>query len=487
MRPRVNYFFIRTMTISIKGVATAAMTALVASLSPAYADARVATAADTLRLSLDDCIAVALDANPTIKVADLEVERIDLSKRSTIASLLPSVSFDGQYGRTLAKQTMYMSMDGFGGGGQGGGDTEKPEGEGKRDTGIKVGLDNSWSVGFSASMPIIAPQLWASLKLNDMQILASVESARSSRLAMIKEVKDAYYALLLAGDSYRVVEENYDMALLTADIYRRRFEIGTASQYDTLRTSVAARNIEPQLTQAEIALRQARLKLAMLMAIDTAPVIEATTRLADYPASMYEDVMAIDTSIADNPQLRLADIQRDQARQALKVSKLAFVPTLAIAANYNWTSMNNGSLFATGNRWSPYSSVGLSLSVPLFQGGSRWNTVKQNSIQARQLDWQRDDLARSIRMQVDLAVDNIQLNVKQIASSEESVRQAEEAYRIICASFDLGTASYLDRRDSELSLTQSRLAYLQAIYNYLVARAALENLLGTAATPSLNR
>lgn len=467
-----------------KGWASVAVAILVS----ATAAAREATQADTLVLSLDSCIAIALDANPTIKVADLEVKRIDLTKKSTIAQLLPNISFGAQYSRTLAKQTMYMSMDGFGGGA--GDNTDTPEsraesGRSRSDNGIKVGLDNSWSLGFNGSLPLIAPQLWATLKLNDEQILASVESARSSRLDMIKEVKNAYYGLLLADDSYRVVKENYDMASYTAEQYRKRFEIGTASQYDTLRTSVAVKNIEPQLTQAEIAIRQSRLLLAMLMGIDTAPVITPATRLADYESTMYADVLAIDPSISDNPDLRLLDIQRRQAEQAVKVNKLAFVPTLALTANYSWTSMSNGKLFGAGDRWSPYSSVGLALSVPLFEGGGRYNSVKQSQIQARELDFQRDNLRRSIQMQVDVAMDNIQLNVKQIASSAESVRQAEEAYRIICESFDLGTASYLDRRDSELQLTQSRMAYLQAIYNYLTARADLENLLG-AAYPSQN-
>ena len=448
-----------------------------------HASARQAAATDTLWLSLDTCIRIAIDDNPTIKVADLEISRIDLSKKSTVAQLLPNISFATQYSRTLAKQTMYMSMDGFGGGSQGDSEAETGDGSRQADTGIKVGLDNSWSVGFSASLPIIAPQLWATLKLNDAQIMASVESARSSRLSMVNEVKNAYYSLLYAEDSRKVVEENYDMARYTADIYRKRFEIGTASQFDTLRTSVAVKNIEPQITQAEIAVSQARLKLALLMGIDGTPVIKPTVNLSDYEATMYEDVMLTATSIENNSQLRLLDLQRKQAEQALKISKLAFVPTLALTANYNWTSMNNGSLFATGKRWSPYSSVGLALSIPIFDGGGRWNTVKQNTIAARQLDWQRQNLERSVKMQADVAMDNIQLNVKQIASSALSVKQAQDAYRIICESFDIGTASYLDRRDSELSLTQSRLAYLQSIYNFLTAKADLELLLGTAILP----
>lgn len=468
----------------VRGGLVAAITLLSAALSPMLA--REAQETDTLRLSLDDCIRISLDENPSIKVADAEIDRMDLTKKSTIGQLLPNISFAGQYSRTLAKQTMYMNMDAFGGGAAGGEGSEEStttSKSSKKDSGFKVGLDNSWSLGFNASMPLISPQLWATLKLNDAQIMASVENARNSRISMIREVKAAYYALLLAEDSRKVIESNYDMALYTASIYKKRFEMGTASQFDTLRTSVAVKNIEPQLTQSQITLRQSQLKLAILMGINGVPTILPTTQLADYEATMYDDVINISTEIDNNPQLRLLDIQRRQAAQAVKVSKMAFVPTLALTANYNWTGMNNGSLFSVDHRWSPYSTVGLALSIPIFQGGGRLNAVKQNQIAARQLDWQRQDLERSVRMQADIAMDNIQLNVKQIASTALSVKQAEEAYRIICESFDIGTASYLDRRDSEQQLTQSRMAYLQAIYTFLAAKADLEMLLGTAVLP----
>ena len=96
------------------------------------------------------------------------------------------------------------------------------------------------------------------------------------------------------------------------------------------------------------------------------------------------------------------------------------------------------------------------------------------------MKWQRQNLERSINMQVDLAIDNIQMNVKQIASTSESVKQADKAHQIMEKSFEIGAASYLDLRDSELALTRARLAYYQSIYNYLVANGELELLLGNA-------
>lgn len=433
--------------------------------------------------SLDDCLRIALSDNPTVKVADMEVKRMDYSKIETLSALLPQASFSGTYNRMLAKQVMYMNMDGFGGSDEGSSEAEggsrASSSRASSGGGIKVGLDNSYQVGFSASLPLIAPQLWASLKLSDSQILQAVEQSRASKLDLVNQVKNAYYSLMLAEDSRKVIQESYDMAALTHEIYTKKHEAGAASDYEVLRTSVAMKNIEPQLMQADIAIKQARLQLAILMGMDTNQAFSIRGELQQYEGSMYSDLLDISNDYASNSSLILNDIQTQQLERALKVQYASLYPTLSAMANYNWTSMSNGSPFRNF-RWTPYSSAGLTLSVPLLTGGSRYSKIKQAKLQVEEMKWQRENLERSVSMQVDLAIDNIKVNVEQIASCSESVKEAERAHDIQEQSFAIGATSYLDLRDSELALTQSRLSYIQAIYNYLVAQSQLELLRGTA-------
>ncbi len=461
------------------------------SLSVIFLCALCASAQST-PLTLDQCLEIALSDNPTVKIADKEVERIDYSKKSTLSQLLPQASFTGTYNRMLAKQVAYMNMDGFGDifddeGNQGeepDSDTpSKPgsstESAGKGRDGIKMGLDNSYQVGVSASMPLIAPQLWAQLKLSDSQILQAVEEARSSRLNLINQVKNAFYALLLAEDSRKVIQESYDMAALTHDMYAKQYQAGAASDYDVLRTSVAMKNIEPELLQADIAIKQARLQLLILMGLDASAEVTAAGQLSDYEDTMYEQTLAIDPDYSNNSSLVLNDIQTQQLQRALNVQKSALYPTLSAMASYNWTSSSNGNPLRNF-RWNPYSVVGLTLNVPILTGGKRYADIKQAQIQLDEMKWQRDNLERTVSMQVTMAMDNIKINVEQIASCSESVAQATRAHDIMEQSFAIGASSYLDLRDSELSLTQSRLAYNQAIYNFLVAQSDLELLLGNA-------
>ena len=233
--------------------------------------------AQALNVTLDECIRIALNDNPSIIVADMEIKRVDYSKKQTLGQLFPQVNFTANYNRTLAKQTMVMMDQEF-----------------------KVGTDNQHSVGFQGSLPIIVPSLWKSIKLSDNQILQNIENARASRLSLVNEVKNAYYALLLARDTKRVIERNHETALLTADIFKKQYEIGVASEYDMTRARVAATTLEPSILDAENSITALKLQLKVLMGMDVGVDIEPVETLDDFKTQMYENTLNTDTSLVNN-------------------------------------------------------------------------------------------------------------------------------------------------------------------------------------------
>lgn len=414
--------------------------------------------AQELTLSREQCVEIALRDNPTVIIADMEVKKVDYAKKEVMASLFPSIDFSASYQRSIELQTIRMNM---------GGESQS----------LKMGSDNTWNMGFSATMPLISPTLWKSISISKTQILANLESARASRLDLVNNVNKAYYALLLAIASHEVVKENYDIAVMNAGIYEKQFKAGTASEYDVLRSSVQVKNIEPELLQADIAIKQCKLQLKVLMGISTDADIVPNTTLADYQRDMYAIPSDAGFSIDGNTSLRSLDIQKKILDKNIDLKKFAWIPTLGAQFNLSWLSLSNGSPFKD-QRFNPYSNVGLSLSVPIFSGGSKYYGLKQAQVQRKELDLQRENLVNSLNMQVDLAIDNINREARQIATSEEGVRQAKKAYEIMQKSFDIGAASYLDLRDSELANTSAQLSYLQAIYNYLVSTSELDTLLG---------
>lgn len=412
---------------------------------------------DSIPISREECIDIALSQSPTIRIADLEVKRVDYSKRETIGNLLPQIGFSLSYQRSIELQTIRMNM---------GGQSQK----------LKMGSDNTWNTGFSLSLPIIAPTLWKAISISDTQIAQNLESARSSRLELVNQVNKAYYALMLAISSKDVIKQNYDIAKYTAEIYKKQFEQGTASEYDVLRSEVQVRNIEPSLLDADISVKQCQLSLNVLMGIDDALNLYPNVTMEDMQQDMYAYLLD-SKNIAGNSSLRSLELQQKMAGQNVAMKKLAWLPTLGASFNINWLSLSNGPMFKDVD-FSPYSSVGVSLSLPIFSGGTKWYQMKQAQVQEKELALQKENLVNSLNMQVDLALDNINRQAKQIDSSKEGVRQAQKAHDIMLKSFQIGAASYLQLQDSELASSSAQLSYLQSIYNYLVSTSELDLLLG---------
>ena len=415
-----------------------------------------------LSLSLDECVRIALNENPTIKVKEMEITRVDYSRKEVLGQLLPTVNLAGQYTRNLSLQTMYM---------------DTPNGT----MAIKMGSDNTHAGGFQAQIPLVVPQLWKSIKLSENQILQNVEAARANKLSLVNQVEKAYYALMLAKDSKRVIEENHATAKLNADIFQKKFELGAASEYDVLRANVAVTNLEPAILEAENSITALKLQLKLLMGMDVRQDFEPSQQLDEFKGEMYARVMSntlgADTTLANNTSLKSLDLQTDYLKKVLDVQKMAWYPTLTGSASMMWHSMNNGSPFS-GLRWSRASNVGLTLAFPIFQGGQRYYKQKQAEIAVDEMKWQRENLERSLHVQVVTQNDVIAKNLKQIESNEGGVKMAEKANDIMQQSFKIGAATFIQLRDTEDALMAARLAYYQAIYNYLVAESDLEHVLG---------
>ena len=414
-----------------------------------------------LRLTLDQCIRIALNDNPTIKVDSMEIKRVNYALKEVKGQLLPQVSASGQYTRNLALQTMYMDT-----------------GDGNS-VGIKMGRDNTYTAGFSASLPLVVPQLWRTIKLNENQILQNIEAARANKLSLVNQVKNTYYALLLADDSRRVIEASHATAQQHAEIYQKQFELGTASEYDVLRANVAVTNLEPSILEAENSVNLLKLQLKVLMGMNVQQDIEPSQHLDEFKNLMYDHTLGIDTSLVRNTTLKTIDLQTDYLNKVVDVQRAAWYPTLSATGSLMWHSMGNGNPLKNF-MWNHSSAVGFTLSWPVFTGFQRKNKIKQAEIQAGEMRWQRENIERSLHTQVQSQIDNIHKSLKQIESNAAGVTQAEKANDIIQQSFKVGAASFIQLRDTDDALMSARLSYYQAIYTYLVAESDLELVLGNS-------
>ena len=419
---------------------------------------------DTLVVSLPDALDIALSESPTIKVADTEVQRVRYAKKETIGSLLPEISLSGAYQRALKKQRMVFDIPGM---------ESKSEG-------IEIGQDNTFTGGISASLPIIAPSLWSTVNLSELELELSLESARSSKIALVNEVSKAYYGILMAQDSYNVIKRSYENSEENARIIKNKYEQGTVSEFEWIRADVQARTALTNVVSAESAVNLALLQLKMLMGVDMNVGLKVIGSLSDYEETMFETVMNIDTTtLKNNSDLMQFDIQTKQLEQSLKINKFSAIPTLAASINYQYMSMvNDEQTFTENHFWFPTSTLGVSLNIPLFQGGKTHNKNRQIKMQIEGMEYQRENLERSLELQVSSYMENIKKTLKKVDSDREAMKQAEKAMVISQKMYDVGMATFIDVSNAELTYIQSGLTYNQSIYDYLSNKADLEKILG---------
>ena len=430
-----------------------------------FAQAADTTSVPTV-LTLEDAIRVALSENVSVKVADKEVERTGYAKKGTYAALFPQVSGSGSYQRTIKKQVMYMDFDIGGGGGS------------STAGGFEVGRWNTWSAGISASMPLVNAQLWKNLRISEENVELAVEQARSSRLETVNQVKQAFFACLLAKKAFEVYQSAYENALANFEQIQRRFSAQKASELELTRAKTTLANAIPNVYDAESSIILALWQLKAVMGVNLDTDIDVAGSLDDYAEHMLADSYVDgELSLEDNSTMRQLAIQAEQLADAIKVQQYAFLPTLSLSFNYSLNAMANDFHFSE-YKWSPYSFVGLSLSVPIFSGGQRLNAVRQARVQAQELDLQRTNTERQLKVAIRQYLNQMETATKSYSSARSAVETAQKAYDIAAKSYDVGRSTLTDLNDAQYALIQSQLGVCQAIYTFVIAKAGLENTLG---------
>ena len=435
----------------------------------ALAGGLAAQATDTLRVDLKKALEIALSDNPTIKIADREIERIDYSKKAAWYGLLPSLSATGQYTRNVELQTMALSG-----------------------TSIKVGQDNAISFGLTLSLPIVVPTLWRSIQLTTLDMQLAAEKARASKITLHNDVTKAYYNILLAQDSYKALQEGYSIAKENYELAKRRYETGIAAEYDYVSAEVQMNNLLPSLLQAENGIAQTNMYLKVLIGLNVEVALEVEGNLADFEASVDKESNGYNISLQNNSDLTQLDIQQLQLQKSLQIQRTQHLPTLSAFGNVQYQGMGDdddkigmnmmtskATTVPGGLKWyDPAVSIGLQLSVPIFSGFSNTIKEKQIKIQAKELELQREYIKNSLTVQARTALDNMDKAVRQMESNKKAVALAEKGYRISGNRYNTGMGTMLELNNSALALTQSKLSYHQAISDYLSAKADYEKIVG---------
>ena len=415
-------------------------------------------AAAQMRLTLGEAVDLALSENPTIKVAELEIERFDYVKRQTWGNLLPQLSASGSYQRSIVKSEMRG--------------------------GISFGADNTFAVQGDLSLPLFAPQIYRTMKLNDTQMAAAVEAARGSRITLVAEVKKAFYNILLAEQSLEVLRESQATVQRTVDDTKLQYDNGLASEYDLLTAQVQLSNLHPTILQTETSVKLAKLLLKMYLSIPEDIEIEVEGELDGMRDQVLAGTDGLTADVTENSDLRTLELHQELLQRQLKVANANRLPTLGAFGSATYTGndmepfMGMGSTDGAKFFWTHPITVGVQLSVPIFAGLTKMNKSREIKNQIKQISLQRTYAEQQINVQMQSALNDLLTAREKMFAQEQTVAQARKAYSISDTRYRAGAGTILELNSAQLAQTQAQLNYSQAIYDYLSAKAEYDRIAG---------
>lgn len=416
-----------------------------------------ATTGVPMSLTLEEAVEIALADNPTIIVANQQIQLKEVGRKEAWQSLLPSADLSGSVQYTALAAEMKLGGQSF-----------------------KMGKDDTytWNGQVQVSLPVFAPTVYATMNLTKTDLENAVEQSRSSKLDLVNQVTKAFYQLLLAKDSYAVLQKSYEQSSRNYELINNMFNLGSASEYDKISAEVQMRSIQPTVISARNAVNLAKIQLKVLMGITSDVDIDVEGKMEDYEGELATDIfMAEQCSLENNTSIRQMKLSENMLQQTLKVQQTGFMPTLALVGSYAFQSLYNENLKIGHYDWGQSSSIVLSLSVPIFRA-SNFTKMKTTKLQISQLAENRKYTERQLRMQVSAYVDNMNASAEQVSSNKEAVAQARKGYEISRKRYEIGGGTILELNNSEIALVSAELTYSQSIYDYLAAKADLDKVLG---------
>jgi outer membrane protein TolC len=434
----------------------------------------------------------ALDENRELLAAREGLQVAEEQVSEAWSNVYPSVDFNASYTRNISPAVNFLPAIFFDP--NAGPDDYIP---------IQFGADNQWNASVSFEQPLFEAGVFVGVGAAGRFRNFQNEVVRGQAQAVVTRVRTTYYELLLAQEQLRLVQNSVARVRESLKETRALNAAGLSSDYDVLRLEVELANLEPNLGRAENATLQARRRLAIEVDEENQESLRVSGTLAEMNLDDLEanspdnrEVLAFmgfrDAGLESVEEaLEQATLSRSDVRQftlneelreaEMKVEQMAYLPEVSLFGNYIVTAQNNGSpsFFASSVGQRAYSRiVGLQISVPIFQGFRRDARIDQRRASLRQAQAQTQQGADFAAAQVRSLVEAADEALQRARGQRLAVTQASRGFEIASAQYREGLGSQLELTDAEVALRQSEFNYAQAVYDYLNARARLDEAIG---------
>lgn len=410
----------------------------------------------TVDLNLPKTVQMALDYNRDIKNSQYALKKAEYAINQAQAGKKPTVdyNFGAQRSRATDAATYSRAASLMGGANS---------------------VSNAFSNGISVNIPLYTGGLVegqidvAKLgKTNTQEEILRVEQA--TKYSAIQ----GYYALLAYQELQGVYHEAVDNLQGHLDNVQAQYNVGTKARVDVLSSDVSLANAKTTAITADNNVAVAESNLNNILGLP----LETKLNLADHqlPFDTYNISLqeATDYAMKYRPEVLQAAIAVQEAERNIDIANAGNRPTVAITGGNNWADNTFPGIDANKRSW----NIGAGVTYNFYDGGAtkaKVNQAKQDLLVARETEQKTRE---AVQLEVKQAYLNIRSAAQKVEETQTVVDQARENYRIQNIRYQAGVGINLDVLDAQLSLNEAQVNHIQALYDYNVGIAKLEQVMG---------
>ncbi len=435
------------------------LSAVAAALLILLGSSLAAPAQEKITLTLEKCIDLALSQNPFYLASQERTDAAQARVRQAAAQFFPSLNLQGQ--QNLSEKVFVLEFPSFIPGG--------------RPTRMAIDFTRDYQFSLGFTLPLFTGgRLTSGYRSAKLGYMSTQESARQTTNETVLNVKRGYYNYLLAKQLVGVTEEALSLAEKTLQNVKNMFDVGVSSRLDLLRVEVRAANLKPPVIQARNNVAVAELSLKTLLGLDVAQPIEVVGEMTYSPVNInLEESLA--KALQNRPELSQVQYQKDIAAEMIKIARADYLPTIAISGSYStWADR----FVFTKNTWQDFYSFNLVLSIPLFNGLQTPAKVAESKALIREIEFAEKGLVNNIKFEVQASYLTMINAQEALLSQEKNIDAAQESVRVAELNYSEGLITITDLGAAQVALSEARINYLRAIYEYDVSLAQLEKATG---------
>lgn len=418
-------------------------------------------------MSLENCISYALENNEQVRIKRLDKDIADAEVRKTISLGLPQANVNTGLNYNFSPQKSLIDISTL--------DPTVPAGT-EQEVSFAQNYDGNF--GLSVDQLIFDGSYFVGLQASRTYRELSSKEHLKTQIDIVEAVSKAYYNALITEEQLKLLDINIRRIDTLLFETSQMYEAGFAEKVDVDRIRVNYNNLRVDQSKLRQLKDLSRKLLKFQMGMDlNQPILltenleEVSVQIPALPVSDFDYSGRIEFSqLLTNESLTYLD---------MKNNRVQYLPKLNAAFGYGWNtaSPESAKLFR-GRRWLDFGTLGVSASIPIFDGFLKSNKIQQNKIQIKQIENQKSYLKRSIDLEIEQSRINLNSQIETLEVQKQNVDLANDVYDITRTKYQEGVGSNLEVIDADASLKEAETNYLNALYEAVISQIELKKALG---------